>query len=249
MNTGTRKKQPQTPKTNMGQRESAQANLQESASHPHPEERVAEQAEIQLETPPPPQVTSREDIPAQGVFDLDALRLSQDFSEMAGVKKLLTTVPVRKPHRQEFVRVHPDPSWRLETATLEIQEERGKTVYLVERALWAELPGEIVPMALFAAMNRQGVVFLWPVRLPGDDGRQNEWHRSAHEAAQYAMDKWVRVASNSSLGAYDIFAASGAIPDPVWPEEDFVQLVQIAFRDKFIRAWEHPALRQLRGEI
>lgn len=249
MDTKTRKNQPQTPKGNGDQRASAQANLQESDTHPHPEVRDAEQTETQLETPPQIQVASREGILAQGGFDLDALRLSQNFPEMAGVKKLLTTVPVRKPHRQEFVRVHPDPSWRLETAMLEIQEERGKTVYLVERALWAELPGEIVPMALFAAITRQGVVFLWPVRLPGEDGRQNEWHRSAHEAAQHAMDKWVRVASNSSLGAYDIFEASGAIPDPVWPDEGFVQLVQIAFRDKFIREWEHPALRQLRGEI
>jgi hypothetical protein len=63
------------------------------------------------------------------------------------------------------------------------------------------------------------------------------------------MGQWVRVASNQPLGAYEISVASGSIPDPVWPEEGFTQLVQIAFRDKFIRAWDHPALRQLRGEI
>jgi hypothetical protein len=249
MDTKTRQSQPQTPKGNVDQRASAQANVRESDSHPHLEVRDAEQTAIRLDTQPQTQAENREASAAHDDFDLDSLRLSQNFPEMAGVKKLLTTVPVRKPHRQEFVRVHPDPSWRLETAMLAIQEERGKTVYLVDRALWAELPGEIVPMALFAAMNRQGVSFLWPVRLPGEDGRQNEWHRSAHEAAQYGMGKWVRVASNTSLGAYDIFAASGAIPDPVWPDEGFVQLVQIAFRDKFIQHWDHPALRQLRGEI
>ena len=31
-------------------------------------------------------------------FDLDALRVSQDFAAMAGVKKQLITVPVRKPN-------------------------------------------------------------------------------------------------------------------------------------------------------
>ena len=249
MNTEPNKTQPQMPQGNAEQQENAMANFHKSESHPHPEVGNAKQTEIPLDTQPQNRVERREALSAQGDFDLDALRLSQDFPQLAGVKKLLTTVPVRKPHRQEFVRVHPDPSWRLETAILEVQEERGKTVYLVDRALRAELAGEIVPMTLFAAINRQGVPFLWTVRLPGEDGRQNEWHRSAHEAAQHAMDQWVRVTSNQSLGAYEIFVASGPIPDPVWPQEGFAQLVQIAFRDKFIREWDHPALRQLRGEI
>jgi hypothetical protein len=249
MNTKPNKSQPQMPEGNVDQQENAMANLHESHNHPHPEVGDAEPRKVRLDAQSQTTVESREAISAQGDFDLDALRLSQNFPEMAGVQKLLTTVPVRKPHRQEFVRVHPDPSWRLETAILEVQDDQGKTVYLVDPALWPELAGEIAPMTLLAAINRQGVPFLWPVRLPGEDGRHNEWHRSAYEAAQHAMDTWVRVASNRALGAYDVFVASGAIPDPVWPQEGFAQLVRIAFRDKFIREWDHPALRQLRGEI
>ena len=40
-------------------------------------------------------------------FDLSRLRLSQNFSEKVGVRKALLTVPVRKPGRQDFIRVHP----------------------------------------------------------------------------------------------------------------------------------------------
>jgi hypothetical protein len=39
-------------------------------------------------------------------FDLSKLRLDQSFVETAGVKKLLTTVPVRRPNPQDFIRVH-----------------------------------------------------------------------------------------------------------------------------------------------
>jgi hypothetical protein len=47
-------------------------------------------------------------------FDnLSALRLDQSYADIVGVKKLLTAVPVRKPNRQEFVCVHPDPAYRL----------------------------------------------------------------------------------------------------------------------------------------
>lgn len=73
--------------------------------------------------------------------DLSKLRLSQDFAATVGVKKLLTTVPVRKPNGQEFVRVHPGEEYRLQTAVLELKVERE--TYLVASELWAELPGEL----------------------------------------------------------------------------------------------------------
>ena len=41
---------------------------------------------------------------APNPFDTDSLRIDTSFIETAGVKKLLTTVPVYKPGRQEFVR-------------------------------------------------------------------------------------------------------------------------------------------------
>ncbi len=67
-------------------------------------------------------------------FDLERLRLSQDFPSQVGVKKAILTVPVRKPDRQWFIRVHPDPDWRLETAVLELKDERE--TYLVEPEMW-----------------------------------------------------------------------------------------------------------------
>jgi hypothetical protein len=49
-------------------------------------------------------------------FNLANLRLDQSFVQTAGAQKLLTTIPVRKPNRQDFCRVHPTPStakiWR-----------------------------------------------------------------------------------------------------------------------------------------
>lgn len=180
-------------------------------------------------------------------FDPSRLRLSQDFASTIGVKKALLTVPVRKPDRQWFVRAHPDPAWRLETAILEIKEERES--YLVEPALWPELPGELVPKVLVTAINRQGVVFLWPVRLPGEDGRHDEWNRSALEAADLATQGWVRVAANLHLGAYEVFQASADLPDPDWPEVGFQRVLEVAFKDRFIRALDHPVVRRLRGAL
>ena len=90
-----------------------------------------------------------------------------------------------------------------------------------------ELPGEFLPVVLYTAINRQGVIRLWPVRLPAPDGRVNEWHRSAREAAILAMERWIRVKANMPLGAYDIFEASSTIPDPDWPSLSFEDLLRI----------------------
>ena len=185
--------------------------------------------------------------PDGNLFDPAKLRLSQDFDAMAGVKKALLTVPVRKPDRQWFIRIHPDESWRLQTAVLEDKAERE--TYLVDRSLFGELPGEIVAKILFTAISRQGVIFLWPVKLPRPDGRHDEWNRSAMEAAELGMKGWVRGAANMSLGAYDVFEATADLPDPEWPDFSFSKVLEVAFRDKFIRTMDHPVPRRLRGEL
>jgi hypothetical protein len=160
---------------------------------------------------------------------------------------LLTTVPLRKQHRHEFLQVHPDPAYRLETMVLELKEECE--FYLVDRSLWAELPGELSPRLLVTAINRQGVVFIWPLRLPGADGRQDSWSRSALEAAQLAMHRWVKVVANMALGAYEVYAAEGNLPDPEWPALSFAELLKIAVKDRLIRERDHPVMRKLRGEL
>jgi len=179
-------------------------------------------------------------------FDPSRLRLSQNFAESVGVKKALLTVPVRKPGRQDFVRTHPGESYRLETAVLELKEDRE--TYLVEPELWHELPGEIIPKVLYTTMNRQGVLSIWPIRLPQEDGRHDEWSRSALEAAEMAQKRWIRVTANMSLGAYEVYEAVSKLPDPEWPEIDFEEILRIAFRDRFITNLNHPVIRRLRGE-
>ena len=178
-------------------------------------------------------------------FDLASLRLDQNFVETAGVKKLLTTVPVRKPNKQDFVRVHRSPEYRENFAMIELKDEGEE--YLVRPEILQELAGETVNKTLFTAINRQGALFLWPVRLPAPDDRPNEWHRSAREAAEMAMTQWLRMKANMSLGGYEITVAECAMADPAWPEHSFQDLVRIAFRDRIIASLDHPVIKRLRG--
>ena len=72
-------------------------------------------------------------VPAPDPFDPAALRLSQDFAASVGVRKVLLSVPVRKPDKSWWVRVHPDEGYRLPTTVIELREDRGSESYLVRR--------------------------------------------------------------------------------------------------------------------
>jgi hypothetical protein len=183
--------------------------------------------------------------PAPNPFDPDALRLDQSFLDGPQAQKLLTTVPVRRPGAQDFIRVHADEAYRLTVALIVLRDDRE--VYMVPPALAPELEGEWAPHVLYTVISRQGVVSLWPVRLPGPDGRQSEWWRSANEAAELAMHKWVRMRADMALGAYAIFEAAGAIPEPEWPAHTFQDLLSIGFRDRLVDSRDHAVLKRLRG--
>jgi hypothetical protein len=178
-------------------------------------------------------------------FSPENLRLDQSFTEMAGVKKLLLTIPIRKPSPQEFVWVHPSPEYRDNFPIIDLKDDREE--YLVAKDLVPELIGEFVPKTLFLAINRQGTLFFWPVRLPSSDSKQNRWWTSLREAAELCMTGWHRVKANQNLGAYDVFKAMDALKEPEWPKQTFYELIQIAFRDYLIDRIDHAVIKRLRG--
>ncbi len=195
-----------------------------------------------------PTTTAPPKTAAPDPFDPAKLRLSQGMTAALGVKKHLTTLPVRKPSKEWFVRCHNDPAFRLETCVLELKEDAE--IYLISPDVRDDLAGEstVSPRLLMTAINKQGTPFLWPIRLPGPDGRHDEWSKSAMEAANIATTGWVRVQANMNLGAYEVYEASGNLGDPEWPKLPFNELLRIAFKDRYIDTLDHPVLKRLRGE-
>lgn len=180
-------------------------------------------------------------------LDLTALRLPQDFGAVAGVKKVLTTVPVRKPGNQAFVRVHADPAWQQTALILQLKDD-GEC-YFVHPSLYGDLADEVRPKLLYTYVTRDGNIALWPVNLPGDDGRLDAWSQSAHTAAQIAQTTWVRLKANRTVGAYDVYEGSAITDEPTWPEKSFKEILTLAFRDRLITSLDHPVVKRLRGEI
>jgi hypothetical protein len=205
-------------------------------------EQGAPSADPPAATPPP-----EAGAPSDPFTDLSKFALSQDFSNL-GVERLLLRIPVRKPNRQEFVRVHPDEAYSFSTMLFESKEERE--YFLPTPDCYEALFQELVPVRLFTTINRAGTLFIWPARLPNLDGGGGgrSWHESALELAEHAKTSWIRVASDRNLGGYQGYKAAIDLPEPVWPDRPFSELMKIAFASgHLIDREDHPVIRQMLG--
>jgi hypothetical protein len=178
-------------------------------------------------------------------FAPENLRLDQSFTETVSVKKLFTTIPVRKPGRQVFFRVHPDPAYREMFPIIDLKDDREE--YIVASGMVSDLATELVHKQLCLAITRQGTVFFLPLRFPGPDGKDMEWWKSLREHAKRAQEHWVRVIPNQELGAYEALQAADTLSDPEWPDLKFWDLIKIAFKDHLITSLDHPVVKRLRG--
>jgi hypothetical protein len=184
-------------------------------------------------------------------FTPENLRLDQNFTETVGVKKLLTTIPIRKPGKQVFFRVRPDSegkTWREMLPIIDLKDDREE--YIVMRHLVPELATEVVYKQLCLAITRQGTLFFLPLRYPGPDGKDNEWWRSLREHAKRAETHWIRVIPNMELGAYECLQASDNLSEPEWPSDelDYWALLRIAGKDYLVKDLAHPVVKRLRGQ-
>lgn len=187
-----------------------------------------------------PEVSNSEQPTPSPFPSLEDLRLPQHFIETAGVKKVLTVIPIRKPHSQEFFRAHRDPAFRFNMLAIELKDERE--VYLVHPSVAGELEGELKMVTLFTCVSRAKVIFLWPVTIAPPDGRKPLlWWTSAREAAEMAMDAWIRIKANRALGAYEPFKASDQTTQPDWADlpGSFEGVLRIAAKDYLVDRPEH----------
>jgi hypothetical protein len=176
--------------------------------------------------------------------DFSKFALSQNFGAQIKVTMRLTTVPVRKPSKTQWFRSH--PKYKLDALLLKYGDS-GEDYYLVEPSLAHQVEELAQAFRLVVGVDRQGVIFVWPLRLP-DAGRAMNWHLSALEAASHAEIQWTRIHAHMSLGAYEIYAAEGITDEPKWPEMSMNELLEIAFKNKIIDRDNHFVLQQLRGE-
>ncbi|MCO5382134.1 MAG: hypothetical protein NHB15_08635 [Methanosarcina barkeri] len=185
-------------------------------------------------------------------FNFENLRLPPTFEIGPVAKKLITTIPVRKPRGGlDFFRIRPESEWTFATFLVDLQEGEEEK-YLVAPEFIDEVlsNGKLKPAMIYTGITYIGqILFLSDIPLPDSDGKDNEYNRSRRLAYEIAKKKWIKIRANKALGAYEIIGAVGELPEPVWPEEigSIEKALEIAFKGKLIDSYNHPVLKRLRG--
>jgi hypothetical protein len=183
-------------------------------------------------------------------FDLKALRETPRDDDIQ-VRKILLSIPVRKPGKHEFFRVNPDPDYAIDAPIYEHENGLNRDLYWIHPDLLHELRPELRWVRLFYCRSRRGVDFLWPAKLPLADGSGSgrAWAESALEIADAAMKSWVRMAGNTDSGRYELFEAQGDLGEAEWLDKSFRELIELAFKGRVIDHPDHPVLQDLYGRI
>jgi hypothetical protein len=177
-------------------------------------------------------------------FDPKNLLVNQDFVETASVKKLITNIPIKKPDKQVFFRIHPSKTvdengavteWTGVFHVIDLKNDREQ--YVVGQRIAKELASEVVKKQFRLGVTAQGDLFLMPIGLPEADGKDNTWWISLREVCDIAESKWVRAIPNQSVKGYDVFHAKDTLPEPDWKELlqklKWWDLIKIAFKNYF----------------
>lgn len=193
---------------------------------------------------PTPESEPKDPVLALDPWSTDALHLKPDFAEDIGVARVLVMVPVRKPKKQEWVRVHPDPQMQAEVLILE--DEINKEPFYLHPGLKEALGTECKPMSLHLAITRQHALFLWPCQIQNPEERPNHWHTTRRDAVERAKVKWTQVRANQAQGYYDILE-SNVEAEPKWPDLTFKEIFKLAFERNIIDSTDHAVVRQILG--
>jgi hypothetical protein len=187
-------------------------------------------------------------------LDLAALAITDPSMVAEAGGEIITSVPVRKPGRAEFIRVNPDPETRgifhLYTHQINIE----KVEYLVAEEAFVSFPEKTKVVELVSTTTRHGDFFFWPVtqRKP-HQSKENEWNKTARATAKRAEKTWLRMSSNLKEGYYDATVALDKLHEPIFPDKtkyDFNALLHMAFDSgRVIMDRSHSIYKELEGRI
>ncbi len=180
-------------------------------------------------------------------FDPAALRISGDTE--ISTEKVLTAVPVRRPKRDEFFRVHPGEDYRDDFLVIERDDDLDREVYIVAPSCADAVLEVARRVRIFVCISKRGTTFLWPAKLPGESAAGRRYAETGLKIAGHAETLWVRMYGDRSLGGYAMVKAKGNLEEPKWPDKTFRELLRIAFENRIVDRPDHPVIRELNGDL
>ena len=188
-------------------------------------------------------------LPQRPTFDLGEIRIPQRFDEALRATQRPVRIDLRKPNRDEWFRVHPDPE---HTPGLMFYKFGAagpyQGVYAVHPRATQLVPKPVTGW-IATAVNSFGVPFAWPLLWPPYERQPNCWHESAMRAAQTAGTAWTQMRGVGGDVGYEIETIESE-REPQWPELSPDEFLELALaHGRLIDGPDHPVVRALRGPL
>jgi hypothetical protein len=187
--------------------------------------------------------------------------LMNRFRSSVGTADAVAPLPRQLPHfkiaeAKDFVRLHPDEaeywSFQLAFVNVPIIGQKRDTLHLIDETVAAEarLPrGKLQHFRLALASKPHDVHFLCHVPSLNLD---NQYNKTSRDACYRAQGEWVEVVSLrlENKEDYDVVPARNqeAFPEPKWPDQSLLDIIENAFEGRLITDMGSPALARLIGD-
>jgi hypothetical protein len=183
-----------------------------------------------------------EDTPAPEITKngIRSLVLSQNYEDQIEAEDLLMDIPVRRPKKLEWVRVH--PNHRLgPVALLEDDEEK---IYLLSEDVHTAVHEEAKVVTLRQCITSTKVSFIWHVPCVQPDGADWSSWKSQRAAAEIGEESWIRMIWQREASNYKV-RRKADYGEPAWPTQSIDELAETAFKGRIIDSLDHPVIRHL----
>lgn len=173
-------------------------------------------------------------------------RMSTDYKAQHGVTTQLMVVDCSTPNGDDYLRCQLHEDDAVIMPCLKLKGE--KAVYLVGEDVAEHLREWTYAAHMVQCVTRYGRSFIWAVRLPDSDSKENRYSESCVKSAKTAADKWVQIRWSKVNMCYECRSPDHPIEvEPEWPKESFLELIGMAFSGCTIDDLDHPVAKQLLG--
>lgn len=196
-------------------------------------------------TPPSAIEDSQGNLIIDGI-DLNALRINPAATATVGVKPLITSIPIMKPKKSQFIQVCATrPAFPY--SAFAIDGGQGVGYYLVTNGVELLVPHHAKAYSFHLAINRSNQLFLLPLNEQRTNGHRHSSADSLELALEQAKRAWVQIVWSQDVMGYLAYEAVGSLAAPVWPALTDNDILNLAFKGRIITTVDHPIIQALQG--
>ena len=158
----------------------------------------------------------------------------------------ITAIPVRSPKSDEFFRCDPRSEYSIALNILTLKDEQEE--YLIYDDVIESIGYEtaVKRKSVFVCNTMNNSIFVSTIPLPDEQGKLNQWHKSAYATMERAKKEWIRRQADRVNNQYTIqVAKAGICPDPKWTGKSLEEVLEMAFEDFLIDSMDHAVLKRL----